>query len=223
MRRAPIAALAVGALGAVLLVVLALTTSTTRAFTIGVLSSAPSPAIGAGHTACQKPIRVPPGGAFDAVDFEVGNYDSSDGPPIDVTVRPIEGTFPRRHGVLPGGYPDVGIQQRHVVKVGSVPDGALVAVCFHNRGPGPIALFGNGDAAAGLSSGFIDDAAIGFDFDVVLRTEKRSFASLIGDLAGRASLFRPPWLAPGVFYALFALLLLGLPALLARAVRDLGR
>ena len=48
--------------------------TTTVAFTIGVLSATPSPPIQAGQVACQRPIRVPPGGAFDKVDIEVGTY-----------------------------------------------------------------------------------------------------------------------------------------------------
>src|SRR3954467_3383916 len=120
MRRGWVIALAVAAVGLLVLLVTALTTSTTRAFTIGVLSTSPSPPIRAGQTACQKPIAVPPDGGFDSVDFEVGNFHRAHGPALDVIVRPLEGSFPTRRGVLPAGYPDVGVQQRHVVTVGSV-------------------------------------------------------------------------------------------------------
>lgn len=223
MPRAWIAALATGVLAVAVLVLVATTTTTTRAFTIGVLSTTPSPPIAAGRTACQRPISVPPGGAFDAVDFEVGNYHRKSGPALDVTVRSLDGSFPVRHGVLPAGYPDVAFQQRHVVPVGPVPAGAVVAVCFRNRGPGPVALFGGGDAAARESSAYVDEAPVGFDYDLVFRTGARSFATLLPEIASRASLFRPPWLEPGVFYGLLVLVLLGLPLLLAAAVRRLDR
>ncbi|MDX6664609.1 MAG: hypothetical protein QOG68_815, partial [Solirubrobacteraceae bacterium] len=74
MRRGWLAVLVFAALGAVGLAVVAIATTTTEAFTIGVLSTEPSATIKAGQTACQKPIAVPPGGSFDRVDFEVGTY-----------------------------------------------------------------------------------------------------------------------------------------------------
>src|SRR4051794_5773917 len=99
------------------LLVVALTTSTTRAFTLGVISVAPSPEIRGGHEACQRPITVPPDGEFDKVDIEVGTYFRS-GPALDVIVRSLDDAFPPRRGRLPAGYPDVGQQQRHIVTVG---------------------------------------------------------------------------------------------------------
>ncbi|MCW2968126.1 MAG: hypothetical protein JWM71_1898 [Solirubrobacteraceae bacterium] len=223
MRRPWLAVLVVAAVGLVTLAVLAVSVSTTRAFTLGVLSSTPSPEIAAGQTACQMPITVPPGGAFDKVDFEVGTYYEY-GPTLDVTVSGAGSRLPGgpRHGVLPKGYPDVGLQQRHVVTVGDVPDGSAVKVCFHNRGPGEIALFGNSDAASLESSALIDGHAIGFDFDLVFRRPARTFATLVPTVARRASLFRPPWMAPGVYYVLALLALLCVPVLLARAVRALA-
>lgn len=222
MRRGVIAVATVAVVGLIGLVAVAATTSTTRAFTLGVLSTTPSPPIKARHTACQKPVVVPPGGAFDRVDFEIGTYHRL-GPTVDVTVRPLEGALSVRHGVLPAGYPDVAIEQRQVVEVGLIPDGAVVQVCFHNRGPGDVALFGGADAAATHSTGHIDSSPIGFDYDLIFRREPRSFAELIPDIARRAALFRPPWVAPGVYYALFLLLTVGVPLLLARAVRSMDR
>jgi hypothetical protein len=215
-----IAVLVFATIGLIGLVVVAMTTTTTRAFTIGVLSTAPSPPIRAGQTACQKPIRVPLGGTFNRVDFEVGTYYQR-GPTLDVTVRPLEGSLPRLHGVLRAGYPDVGVQQRHIVKVGRVPTGALIEVCFHNQGPRKVALFGGNDGSATQSTGYIDNNPIGFDFDVVFRGESRSFARLVPEIASRASLFRPPWVAPSLYYLLIFLILVGVPLLLARALRSL--
>jgi hypothetical protein len=218
MRRGWLAVLVFAALGAVGLAVVAIATTTTEAFTIGVLSTEPSATIKAGQTACQKPIAVPPGGSFDRVDFEVGTYHRA-GPAIDVTVAPLTGSSPVRHGVLPKGYPDVAFQQRHVVEVGRVPGDTVVEVCFHDRGPRPIALFGGNDGSATQSTGYINGRPIGFDFDLVFRRQAKSFATLLPDIARRAARFRPPWVTPGLFYALVVLLLVGVPILLARAVR----
>lgn len=215
---------ALGVAGALLVALLAtaVLASTDRAFTIGVLSSVPSGEIRKGQTACQKPIRVPPGGGFDKVDIEVGTYYRR-GPALDIVVRSLEGPRLVRRGVLAAGYPDVGIQQRQVIEVGDVPDGAVVEVCVRNRGPNRIALFGGSDGQSTLSSGYLDGTPIGFDYDVVLRGDRRSFAMLVPDMAARASLFRPPWVSPALYYVLAALVLLGLPLLLLRALRSLDR
>lgn len=204
------------------LAIAAATTKTTLAFTVGVLSSFPSPSIEAGHETCQKPLAVPPDGEFDRVDFEVGDYGRKHGPALDVFVRHLDGRrFPTRHGVLPAGYPDVAIQQRHVVRVGPVPAGAVVEVCVRNRGPHPVALFGNGDAAATASSGYIDGSPIAFDLDFVLRRPARSFATELPAILDRAALFRPPWVSPALYWVLLALLVTAVPLLLGRALQQL--
>lgn len=217
------AVLTVAAAGILTLLVGALAVGSDRAFTIGVLSAAPSPPVAPGERACQQPITVPPGGGFDTVDFEIGTYLQPAGPPVDVSVEPVDpGAFPIRRGVLQAGYPDVGIEQRQRVHVGDVPEGARIAVCFRNRGPRRVALFGAAGAAARESKATIGGRHFDFDFDVVFRDGRRSFAERLSQIVQRASLFRPPWLTPGVYYALIVILLIGLPALIARAARDLA-
>jgi len=220
MRRA---ALVLAAAGRTVLVVVAVTLRTTEAFTLGVASVLPSDSLHAGQTACQRPIPVPRDQPFDSVDFEVGNYFHKHGPPLDVTVRALDRSFAPRHGLLPGGYPDVGFQPRHVVRVGNVPGGSTIEVCIHNRGPIKVALFGNGDLATQPSTGTIDGRPIDFDFDLVFRRGSRTFATLAPTIARRASLFRPPWVSPALYYVLFALLSIGAPLLLARALSSLDR
>lgn len=219
MRRPWAAALVCGLIALAGLTVAALTTSTTLAFTLGVPSATPSPPIKPGHVACQKPITVPPAGDFDRVDFEAGTYYRR-GPALDVVVRSLQGPPLRRHGVLAAGYPDVGVQQRQVVDVGEVPGGTLIEVCLRNRGPGDVAFFGNTDGWSAQSTGYVDGAAVGYDFDVVFRRDPRSFATLLPDMARRASLFRPAWVGPGLYWGLLALLLVGVPLLIARALRS---
>jgi hypothetical protein len=221
MRRATIAVLAVALAGVALLAVAAtLGTHTSRAFTLGVQSQLPSHPVQTGETLCQRPIRVPPGGDFDRIDFQVGT-DHRIGGPLEVTVHEVGGGFTRR-GVLPGGYPDVAFQQRHVVRVGHVPDRTTIEVCFRNRGGQTIAIFGSSDGALARSSSYLDGTWAEFDLDIVFRRgEQRSFATLLPEIARRASLFRPPWASPGLLYALVLLLLVGAPLLLARALRSL--
>lgn len=220
MRRPALVVLVVVLAGIAILVGSALTTRTSRGFTLGVPSQFPSHPVQAGQTLCQRPVHVPPGGSFDRVDFEVGT-DHRIGPTLDVTVHQLGGGF-TRHGVLPAGYPDVAFQQRHVVRVGHVPSRSTVEVCFRNRGPRTIAIFGSSDGAIARSSSYLDGTWAEFDLDLVFRRgDQRSFATLIPQIARRASLFRPPWVSPGLYYVLALLLLIGAPLLLARALRSL--
>lgn len=219
--REALAVAVVAVLGAIALATTGALVTTDRAFTLGVLSSTPGPGVEPGQTACQGPITVPPGGSFDTVDFKVGNFMKPAGPPVEVVVRSVRGELAPRRGVLPAGYPDVGVEPRQRVRVGEVPEGSTISVCFRSRGPGSIALFGGVDVATRQSSATFQGRKFNFDYDLIFRTEDRSLTGLVGDMARRASLFRPPWLTPGVYYALFLVLLIGVPTLLARAARDL--
>src|SRR3954471_7041453 len=77
------AVMAVGVLGFALFLVVR---QTPKAFTVGVQSGAPAVVLRAGQTACQAPLDVPPGGAFDRVRLKVGTYFKA-GPPLEVAVR----------------------------------------------------------------------------------------------------------------------------------------
>lgn len=218
MRRA---ILAVAALGIVALAAASLLVRDQLAFTLGVISSRPGPFVHAGQTACQRPIAVPADAGFDRVNFEIGTDHRPQGPPVEVVVRDLDRPSEVRRGLLRAGYPDVGVQQRQVVRVGPVRGGTRIAVCFTNRGPHRVALFGGPDGSDPASTATLDGSAVGFDFDLVFERDSRTYASLIPAMARRASLFRPPWVSPALYYALLALLLIGVPLLLARAVSNL--
>jgi hypothetical protein len=92
-------------------------------------------------------------------------------------------------------------------------------VCIRDAGPGRVALYGNADAAAGSSSAFRGRTAVHSDLALVFRRGARSFASLAGDMARRAALFRPPWVGAWLYYVLLALLLVVPPVLLGASLR----
>src|ERR1700754_3786601 len=93
----------VGVLAFVLFVTLH---QTPKAFSTGVQSGGPVAPLEAGQTACQAPLDVPKGGTFDRVRLRLGTYGVA-GPGLDVFVRD-SARHVIGHGVLTGGYPDIG-------------------------------------------------------------------------------------------------------------------
>ena len=55
---------------------------------------------------------------------------------------------------------------------------------------------------------------------VFLTDERHSMLAQLPDVFERASVFRPGWVGPWVFWLLMALTLIGVPLLLARALAD---
>jgi hypothetical protein len=82
-----------------------------------------------------------------------------------------------------------------------------------------VALFGGPGGAHRESTANFEGDRFDFDYDLVFGSDEQSFAALLPEMVQRASLFRPSWLAPGVYWALLVALLLGVPVLLARAAR----
>jgi hypothetical protein len=200
------AVVVVGVLAFALVLVLR---QTPRAFTLGVPSGGPVVALRAGQTACQAPVDVPRGGAFDRVRLKVGTFHRV-GSPLKVTVRRgVKGPVLAR-GVLRGGYPDIGSDPTHLValdhEVAGGTDG--LAMCVENDGPDRVALYGNGDAANRTSSATLDGKPAGADIDMVFERAPRSYGSQLSAILGRAVLFRSPRLS-GTVYFLVLLLLLG--------------
>src|SRR3954468_4841016 len=103
---AVVAALAVGALQ-----------RNSLAFTLGVNPAAGEVILFPGQHACQTPIDVPAGGAFDRVVVQLGSFHRK-GPAVAVAVRDPATQRLLAHGTVPAGYPDVGVQPTHVVTVG---------------------------------------------------------------------------------------------------------
>jgi hypothetical protein len=216
MRSARLLLVALCAAGTLLVVTLALTRDTTLAFTLGVTNVAPFVRVEPGQTACQRPISVPTGGAFDRIAFTLGTYRRT-GPPVDVTVRDAGGRVVAR-GRLAGGYPDITAQPRHSVSVGRVGGGDGLAVCLANGGEHSVAIYGNADAASRTSSAYLGPRPLGVDLNLVFERESRSLATLLPRMLDRASLFRPRVTGPWVYVFLAFLVVVLVPALLASAL-----
>jgi len=200
-----------------------------QAFTLGVARSSPVE-LKPRQTVCQAPVTVPPDGAFDGIRVSVGTR-GRPGPPLEATVRTVDPADPAAttgavlaRGTLARGYREYPAVPAQTVWVGRVPAGRTVTVCLQNRGRGRVAVFGDVDAAARTSTSFVEGAGTGLDVALDFqRREPRSLASLIPAMLDRAALFRAQWIGTWTYWLLGALVLLAVPALLVRAVRDAAR
>src|SRR3954468_939462 len=150
MRRAGTVVLAIVATGVVGMALVALLQRTTLAFTLGVAPALPAIALRAGDQACQRPIEVPEDGSFDRVSLQVGTYHRA-GSPLGVAVRSPDGRT-LSAGRLPGGYPHVPAAPTEAVRLDRTVRTTPISVCVRNAGPRRVALYGNADAAARLST-----------------------------------------------------------------------
>jgi hypothetical protein len=182
------------------------------AFTTGVVPSIPAAELRSGETVCQSPISVPQG--FDRVSVQAGAPGSL-GQPLEVSVRSAEGRRLGR-GRVPGGY--FGPSEQ-ATTVGEIAAGQKISVCMRNAGARKVALYGNAGSAALPSAAVQKGRALDTDITLVfLDREPQSMLSLVPEVFERASLFRPGWVGPWLFWALSAAALLGVPLLLARAL-----
>jgi hypothetical protein len=193
---------------------------TSLAFTLGVVRAAPAVVLGHGQRACQRPIDVPAGGAFDDVGVSVGTFQRA-GSPLALTVQDQGGRVVGR-GTLAGGYPDIASIPVHHVPLDRTVGEGRIAVCVRNEGARKVALYGNADAAARSSTAFKDGRPIKVDLSLEFGRSSRSLASELPRMLDRAALFRAPWLGPWVYWILAVALLLGAPWLILRALRSAG-
>src|SRR3954454_20103313 len=106
MRSARLIVVGLTAAAVLALAIVAVAQRTSLAFTLGVARAAAVARLAPGEQACQQPIDVPSGGAFDRVALGVGTY-RRPGPPLRLTVREAGGDRVLAAGTLAGGYPDV--------------------------------------------------------------------------------------------------------------------
>lgn len=217
MRRPVVVALVVLGAGLVALVLAAALHSTPRAMTLGVKPGAPVAALNTGDIVCQRPIDVSAGAGFDVVDMSIGTYHRA-GSPLLVTANDLAGR--RLAGAqVPGGYPDIGEQQAHHVRLDRmVTAPRRVNVCVRNVGPRRVALYGDVDLAARSSSAYLDGKPVHVDVALDFDRSPRSMASLVPRMLDRAALFRFAGMGPWVYVVLAALLLVAAPWLLVRAL-----
>jgi hypothetical protein len=207
--------LAIAAAALVGVVVAAAVDRRDLAFTNGVPVTRIAAVLRPGVAACQRRVLVVEG--FRAVEITPTALGHHGTPPLAVEVRDSRTRRRLAMGSVPGGYPD---HLRRPVPVGSVRAGARVDVCVVNRGEHRIGLAG-GKAESVPDSPLVVGAlrderrALTLRF---LRGHPRSVLSQVPVIFRRASLFRPGWVGPWTFWLLGALVALGVPALLSRAL-----
>jgi hypothetical protein len=180
---------------------------TPRAWTVGVQAGGVVATLKGDQTICQAPLDVPKGGTFDRVRLRLGTFRLA-GPGLDVFVRGrSRGVLAR--GVLAGGYPDITAQNPtkvvaldHTIRAGTHG----ISVCVRNGGPGRVALYGNGDTANPTSTATVDGRPAGADVDMIFEREPHSYASELGTILSRATLFRAPRVSGAVYFILLLLL-----------------
>lgn len=187
-------------------------------------ASGPAPAsvavtMGPGSAICQRPIRaVAP---FSRLSFRVGTH-TVPGPPTVISVRSAPSGRMIAAGALPAGARDLSTQE--VALDREIPARGFISVCFRNAGRSNLSIFGGpfqrppalkpprvGDqpiARKGIALHFYTD-------------HQQTLLAMVPDIFARAALFKTPWTGAWVFWLLAALLVIGVPLLLARALRAL--
>src|SRR3954452_6432950 len=216
--------LAICLAGVVGLALVAVTMRTRLAFTLGVTAGGVAAGLAPRHEACQTPVAIPDAdAAFERVVVTLGTY-GRPGPPVEITVAPVRGGAALAQGRLPGGYPDVDRSPRHAVEVGKVTTQAPVRVCVRNLGDHKVAVYGNGPLASRTSSATLDGRPLNSDLSLTFELDgSPSLASLVPAIFNRASLFRAGWVGAWTYVVLALAMLLGVPLLVAAALRAAAR
>lgn len=217
------AAVAVAVIG---IAIHALTTERPYGQTLGVPVFKPIVPLAPGHTGCEGPVAL----AEDTqrVEFNPGTPHGEPGPAIDVTLRAAGTPRVLARGRLAGGF-DPRLPQFASVAP-AVAQNTVVDVCFRNAARRGTALLFGSDATTFFRAGgsaprtaadhaSVDGRRVSGNVAVVFPyVHPRSEASLLPRMLERASLWRPAWIGPGVYWALLAVLVLACPVLLTRAL-----
>ncbi len=211
MRSGVVAFAAVVAAGLAALVLVAAGDERDLAFTLGVQPSNVAVVLSPGDVVCQGPIDVP----VDAASVQLRTDAVARPRPAlrvsvrDAAAREIRGaqTVPRGAGALVDA-PVAGLE-----------GGSRVSVCARNEGPGKVGLFGGPPLASRTSVAVANGEQVPGDVALVFhRSGSRSMLAALPDALDRAALFHASWLEPWMLWALAAILALGCPFLVARAL-----
>lgn len=205
-------------LGVVVLAVVAVTRRTPDAFSFNAPRSTPAVELRGGQVACQDPVNVPVGGAFDRVRLEIATF-GRPGPELRLRVHAPDGRVLATH-TLAAGYRD---RTDTAIPLGRRLDGRGYRICFENRGRHKLAIFGTGGAAVPDSAVRVDGLEVPFDLALRFEREDHSLVSVTGDVLRRATLFRSPRLNAATYGALLLVLLLGAAVALGRALSAASR
>lgn len=189
------------------------------AFANGVPPAVAAVQLAPGQRACQPAVAVlePFGGVELAADTG-----GRGGPALEVTVLDRRARRTLGSGRVPGGYAGrltTGGAEA-VARVGRVRAGREVEVCVVNAGSQPVGLGGTvGRDRRGARVQLADGRRLGANLHLTfLRQRPTSLLALMPTAFERAALFHPPVVGAWTFWLLAALLALGVPALLARAL-----
>jgi hypothetical protein len=174
-----------------------------------------------GQEACERGLDTT--AAFDTVELHLASG-TEPAPPLDVTARDSRSRSVLARGRVPrGGRDNVPVRAR----VGpEVPEGRRIDVCLRNAGSRPVGLYGGPDWESPGRAWVGRRRARGDIRIVFLRSEPRSALSLVPEIFERAALFRPEPVGAWTFWLLLVLVAVGVPLLLAAALRaaaDPGR
>jgi hypothetical protein len=219
MRSAAVAFGAVFVAGLVAATTVAFTQQSSLEYSLGVKPALEAVRLEKGAEACQSPVRPPRDVTFDRVGFLL-TTPNPPGPPIRVAVREAGTERELGSGRLPGGYGDWDPldPREHVVDVGLIRTDAPLELCLENTGSKPIGVIGQAGVASPPTAATINGSALDTDITFNLRSGESSLASLLPQIAERASRFRAGWVSPIVYLLLAIGILVVAPLLLARGL-----
>lgn len=222
MPRSGAAAVLAGALAVVIAAVVVLATDErTLAFANGVAPATSAVRLEGGQRACQPGVAVVEPFAAVVLAADTGGRP---GPPLEVSVLDRRARRTLASGRVASGYAGDATTGRApaAAPVGRVRPGRQVAVCVANPGAQPVALAGTvgrdrREPRVVLADGRRLEANLHLTF---LRPRPASLLSLLPKAFDRAALFHPPLVGAWTFWLLAALLGIGVPLLLARALHS---
>lgn len=232
---------AIVVVGVLAIVVVGLTSRDRVAQTLGVAPAGQVAQLKAGQQLCQAPIGL--ADDVDQVRFYPGVVDrKATTPALVVALRSEQGHHVLGRALVPSG---TDLTKSQTVSVGHVSAGPQIELCFRDEGPAPVAIYGDelhgslcdpkaphpyrvtctpGRVRPTLST---SEATVGgnpLPGDVAaefLRAQPRSLLAGVPLVVKRASLFRPAFVGPALWWVLIVAWVVGAPIGLAYAVRRL--
>jgi hypothetical protein len=215
MRSAAIGFVVAFVAGLIALAAVALGQRSTLVYSLGVKPAIPAATLTKGAQACQGPVRPPRETTFDRVGFLLITS-GRPGPPVRVEVRDAGSDRTIAAGRLQRGYADYDANDpvEHVVEVGRVHTNAPLQLCLTDEGSKSVSVIGQAGIASPTTAGTLDGTPLTTDLTFNLRSGGSSIASLLPQIAERASRFRAGWISPIVYLLLALGIVVGAPLLL---------
>lgn len=213
MRRPAALFLGIAAAALVALTALAAADERELAYTLGVGPADTVSNIWPGEEVCQRPLTAEDD--FGAVRLQVSARQRAE---LAVTAVPLDDGRPlaSARGSFPGGRSDLTLDFDETVS-----QDTRFALCIRNVGSGVFAVYGGRsnarDGTAVYENGSLEQSDLTLVF---LRDQPRSALSLVPEMFERAALFRPGFIGAWTFWVLLVLVAVGVPALMAAALRS---